>query len=489
MRIHTLYKDNKWSKRKIARELGCCPQTVADALEKTVPPSCERKRRPSILDPYIPKIDRILEQSPGLSAVRILEEISKGEDGYPGEVTLVRDYVRNRREYRGRVYQEVFYEPGEAMQVDWGSGPVVKIGETFRRVSIFVAVLCFSRYMFIKFCLSQTSANFFRALVEALNAFGGSPRKIVHDNLKTAVLSGHGRDAVHSRPFLELCEHFNMQPIACQRRDPESKGIVEANVKYIRRNALAGRGHELTTWEAYPKLAAYWPEKVANARVHGTTRKVPNQEVLKERAVLNKLPSIPFDTDERTSVVARTTARILFETNYYSVPPSVVKKILLLRADDEYVRLFFEGQEKACHKRCFERRQRIVLEEHKLEALQRRHRAKATHVETRFNALGPEAVAFHLNLRKQPVKHKVHLRRLLNLVNVYGRTEVLQALDKALQLETYDAGYVHNIIHQQRRLRYAAPVTPLQPRRRELVEDIDLPEPNPALYDELFDSL
>jgi transposase len=88
------------------------------------------------------------------------------------------------------VYQEVLYEPGEAMQVDWGDCGRVMVGQTPRRVSVFVAVLCYSRPCYIEFSLSQRKADFYRALVHALEFFQGSPRKIIFDNLKAAVLPG-----------------------------------------------------------------------------------------------------------------------------------------------------------------------------------------------------------------------------------------------------------------------------------------------------------
>ncbi|NLX99362.1 MAG: hypothetical protein GXY83_24760 [Rhodopirellula sp.] len=95
------------------------------------------------------------------------------------------------------------------------------IGNTSRRVSVLVATLCFSRYGF-EFSLSQKKADFYRALVHALDFFGGSPRKIIFDNLKAAVLNGSGRHACFHPEFLALCGHFCMEPIACARRDPES---------------------------------------------------------------------------------------------------------------------------------------------------------------------------------------------------------------------------------------------------------------------------
>jgi len=88
------------------------------------------------------KIDALLAKYPELSAVRIREEIARGPDGYTGSVSVVRRYLRKVRPARGRVYQEVHYEPAQAMQVDWGECGRVRIGATTRKVSVFVAVLC-----------------------------------------------------------------------------------------------------------------------------------------------------------------------------------------------------------------------------------------------------------------------------------------------------------------------------------------------------------
>ena len=66
-----------------------------------------------------------------------------------------------------------------------------------------------------------------------------------------------------------------MQPIACERRDPESEGIVEASVRYVKRNALAGRSEELVCFEDYVALAPHWPNEIANVRIHETTRERP----------------------------------------------------------------------------------------------------------------------------------------------------------------------------------------------------------------------
>ncbi len=242
--IRRLHEIEGLSARAIARRLHCCTKTVAKALTLTAPPAVAAQAKESIFAPYRARIDALLAKYPDLSAVRVVEEIARGENGYRGSVYPVRRYLHQARPVRGRVYQEVLYEPGEALQVDWGDCGRVTVGQTPRKVSVFVAVLCYSRLCYIEFSLCQRKAEFYRALVHALEFFQGSPRKIIFDNLKAAVTSGSGRSACLHPEFLALCGHFCLEPIACAARDPESKGIVEGGVRYVKHNALAGRGEE-----------------------------------------------------------------------------------------------------------------------------------------------------------------------------------------------------------------------------------------------------
>lgn len=476
------------SGRAIAQRLRCCPRTVAKALALPQPPD-ENRRAPrgSLLDPYKSKIQALIDKYPELSAVRVLEELRKGPEPYQGQITLVRDHLRQIRPRRGRIYQEVHFDPGQAMQVDWGHCGSLLIGGTVRLLSVFVAVLCYSRLCYLEFCLSQRKAEFYRALVRSLLFFGGSPRQLIFDNLKAAVLNGSGRQACLHPEFLALCGHYCLEPIACTRRDPESKGIVEAGVRYVKQNALQGRSEELTRWEDYPPFAIRWRDETANVRVHESTEQRPVDRFQEECGLLRPLPVTAFDTDEMVSVVVSSHARVRFDGNRYSVPPQTARKTLLLRASDTLVRVLEQGQEVARHARCYDRGQLICEPTHQLEALKLRQRVRANQVEDAFDALGEEARKFHLELRRRPVKTAVHLRRLLHLVRLYGRAEVLAAVRRAHEYQTYDAAYVETILLQERRRQELPSPTEVRPQRPELVEDIDLEEPDPGFYDRFCD--
>src|SRR5277367_5538499 len=308
--IRRLSEIEKLSGWAIARRLHCSRHTVAAALKLEQPPSSQAARRARVLDPYVEQIKDLLAKYPDLSAVRIREEIARGPEGYTGSACVLRRYLRKIRPARGRVYQEVHYEPAQAIQVDWGECGRVQVGATTRKVSVFVAVLCHSRLVYIEFTLSQRKAEFYRGLVNALAFFGGSPRAVIFDNLKAAVLNGSGRHACFHPEFLALCGYFCMQPMACASRDPESKGIVEGKVRYVKHNALAGRADQLTRFEDYLTLAQYWRDQVANVRQHETTHERPLERFQQERALLRPLPAIPFDTDEVVPAIVNPHARV-----------------------------------------------------------------------------------------------------------------------------------------------------------------------------------
>jgi transposase len=481
--IRRLAEIEQFSGWVISQRLHCSRHTVAAALKSDQPPGRQAARRASILDPYKTKIDALLAKYPELSAVRICEEIARGPDGYKGSAIVVRRYLRTIRPARRRVYQEVHYEPAQAMQVDWGECGRVQIGATSRKVSVFVAVLCYSRLIFIEFALSQRKAEFYRCLVHAIEFFGGSPRAVIFDNLKAAVLNGSGRAACFHPEFLAVCGYYCLQPIACERRDPESKGIVEGSVRYVKQNALAGRGDELTCLEAYQALAPLWRDQVANVRVHATTREQPVERFQRERSLLRALPAIPFDTDEVAQAAVSPHARVEFDGNRYSVPPNLARRLVTVRAGRDEVRVLHNGQTVAQHVRSYDRRQLIVLPDHRLAALALSRRSRNSALERAFDALGPEARQFHLRLKGQPVKTGVHLRRLLGLVRLYGPTEVLAAIARALEFAVCDAAYVENLVLAERRRRQLPTPTLPTPERRELIEDIELEPVDPTIYD------
>ena len=218
-------------------------------------------------------------------------------------------------------------------------------------------------------------------------------------------------------------------------------------------------------------------------RLHETTRERPVDRFQREHTLLRTLPTVPFDTDELVPAVVNTQARIEFDSNRYSVPPRLARQTVAIRASRDEVLVLHEGQVVAQHIRSYDRRQLIVLPDHRLAATELGRRARSSALEQAFDALGPEARQFHLRLKSQPVKTGVHLRRLLGLARLYGAAEVLTAIARALELAAYDAAYVENLLLAERRRRQLPTPTLPTPERRELIDEIEIEPADPSFYD------
>ena len=170
--------------RQVARDLGLNVKTVRRWRARPYAPRAAVPRA-SKLDPFKGRIVGWLDAHP-LSAQQVFQRLC--EAGYDGGVSIVRDYVRRIRPRPREAFLTLAFAPGEVAQVDWGEWGSIAVGETRRRLSFFVMVLAYSRKLYVEFTLSQSMEHFLEAHIHAFDALG-VPRKIMVDNLRTAVLS------------------------------------------------------------------------------------------------------------------------------------------------------------------------------------------------------------------------------------------------------------------------------------------------------------
>ena len=186
---------------------------------------------------------------------------------------------------------------------------------------------------------------------------------------------------------------------------------------------------ELVRFEDYLAFAPLWRDQIANVRIHETTRERPVDRFQQERSLLRALPTIPFDTDEIVPAVVSPHARVEFDAQpllgaaapWHAGPSRFAPTV------DE-VRILHQGQVVAQHIRCYQRRQLIVLPDHRLAALTLCAGDRgAPRWNRRLMPWAPRHASSTSASERQPVKTGVHLRRLLGLARVYGSAEVLSA--------------------------------------------------------------
>jgi transposase len=441
----------------IARQLGFDRKTVRRILaQDTFSPARAAPRRGSIIDPYREAIQRWLEQA-DLSAVQVHARLVK--EGYAGEITLVRDCVREAQKTHQRAFLSLSFMPAECAQVDWAHFGSVRIGKSTRRVSAFVMILAYSRLMYIELTLSECMDAFLEAHVRAFDYFGGVPKRLLYDCCRTVVLQRFaGQIRFHPR-LLQFADHYLFAVRACPPRRPWHKGRVESGIRYVRESFQRGRGPVLDMERERRDLVA-WRDETANLRIHTVTRRKPRDLFDEaERPALNRLPEHAPETAHIDTVSANKTYHIHFDGNRYTVPYQLAhERGLVLKATTSEVRIYKLDALVALHRRSYDRGEDVRDDAHDRGLREQRRRADRHQLLTRFvGLLGPEAERYAAGLARAHVRPAHHVQRLIALAERYGSADVRQALLFALANEAFGADYVENLVTQERRRRLAGP--------------------------------
>jgi transposase len=460
---------------QIARTLGVNRKTVTKWLARSRYAPQQRHPRSSILDPFRPRITRLLDTHP-YSAQQIFQRLR--EEGFSGGITVVRDYVRRIRPIKLPVYLKLHFAPGECAQLDWGTFGTVSVGNTRRRLSFFVIVLAYSRQMYVEFTVSQTMEHFLSCHQHAFAAFGGVPSKIMVDNLKSAVLQRlAGVAPVFNTRYLDFARHYGFAITPCNVARANEKGRVESGVGYVKKNFL--RGLELTEFSAIQAAAQVWLDTIANVRLHGETHRRPVDLFQEER--LQHLNPNAYDVARTTTTRASSQFRITLDTNHYSVPCAYAHRRLTVKLYPDRVAIYFDTQLIARHTRCYSRHLDIEDPEHAKALIARRTRAREQRLMLRFLALSPDAQAYWDGLEQKRLNARQHVRKIVALSEIYPLEALARAISDGLAFHAFSAEYITNILES--RARALPEPGPLQLTRRVDLLDIDIPPPDLNVYD------
>jgi transposase len=432
--------------------------------------------RGSVLDPFKPRVTRLLDTYP-YSAQQIFQRLR--EEGYGGGITILRDYVRRIRPPKRPVYLKLHFAAGECAQVDWGSFGSVVVGNTRRRLSFFVMVLAYSRRLFVEFTVSQTMEHFL-ACHEHAFAELGVPCKLMVDNLKSAVLQRlAGVAPVFNPRYMDFARHHGFEIVACNVGRGNEKGRVESGVGYVKKNFL--QGLELTEFSSIQVAAQVWLDTVANVRVHGETQRRPIDLFAEERLHLRRPNPHPYDLGRTSTTIASSQFRITLDTNHYSVPCAYAHRRLTVKAYPDRVCIYFDNQLIARHPRRYGRHEDIEDPDHAKGLIVQRSRAREQRLMMQFLALSPDAAAYFEGLDQRRFNARQHVRKILALAEIYPADAVARAISDGLAFEAFSAEYITNILEV--RARALPEPGPLQLTRRQDLLDIDIAPPDLNAYE------
>lgn len=366
--IHELAAQG-WSRRRIARHLGLDRKTVRRYLRdgpksptlstpgsgvtegaksplstpgSAAPAEVVREAiqapsgRPSLCEPHRTQIEAKLQA--GLSAQRIYQDL-RTEVQFAGSYQAVKRFVRHLRQAQPERVWRLEVQPGEEVQVDFGTGAwVVKADGRRRRPWVLRVVLSCSRKAYSEAVFQQTTENFIRCLENAFRSFGGVAQIINLDNLRAAVHRADWCDPDLNPKLLSFCRHYDCALLPCRPRTPEHKGKTERGIGYLKSNAL--RGRTFPSLAAHNEFLRHWEKTVADVRIHGTTRRQVAALFAEEQKALRPLPPDLFPCFQEGKRTVHRDSYVEVDKAYYTVAPEYIGATVWARWDSREVRIF-----------------------------------------------------------------------------------------------------------------------------------------------------
>lgn len=338
----------------IARQYDVDPRTIKAAYLRALngnSPSTRQqyRRRRSKLDNYRDIIDE--KYTSGFSARAIYDFIV--EKGFTGKYTIFKDYCRQyRRAQVKKATIRVEHTIGLSAQVDWKERVTMNDSSgaphTF---SIFLYVLPYSKFKFLKLTLDQKQDTLFKCLFEAFKATGGIPKEIWFDNMST-VVDHQQSDFRHHRfndKFLSFSHDASFKPIACRPFRPQTKGCVEALARTIGR--LKPYDGEFTTISELCDIITKLCDRLNQEKSQGNNQQ-PMELWQKEKEHLK-----PINQDLGryfNSIQTRKVSRdsmIRFQNHQYSVSPNYIGKEVEIKVDQDgtVIHIYYKGVEIRTH--------------------------------------------------------------------------------------------------------------------------------------------
>lgn len=365
------------SQRQTAKLLGHSRKTVAKALESSSPPGYRRTKPISYpaLGKFISIIDAWLESDKSrprkqrLNSERIFQLLQE-DYGFTGHPSSVRRYVAKRKATSGDVYFPLAFDPGEEGQVDWGEAWCV-IGGVARKVQLFCLRLCHSTASYVRAYEYQNLESLLDGHVRAFSFFGGVPRRLAYDNMKTVVISvGRGQERRLTERFKELRSHYLFETRFCNVAAGNEKGHVENLVKHAQQTFMT----PLPAASDLDGINAYLEQECEKDLDRMVSRKGKTRRALlaEEKPVMLPLPRQAFDACRRVGTQADKQSLVRFENISYSVPVQWARHSVTVKGFVDRVVIFCADEWIACHDRSYDKGAYVLDYEHYLPLLRRK---------------------------------------------------------------------------------------------------------------------
>ncbi|MBE0597474.1 MAG: IS21 family transposase [Desulfuromonadales bacterium] len=355
-----------WGAKSIARELGISKNTVKSYIRQGGWAVYRTPPRAKALDGLEAWLEKTFHQHGGNADV-VRQELARVHGIVVSLRTVERGVKPFREQLAAAAKATVRFEtpPGRQLQIDFGSTRV-PIGNEVVRVFLFVATLGYSRRPFVAAFAHERQSAWLAGIEGAFHHFGGVPEHVLLDNPKPLVTHHdlQTREVIFNERFLAFTRYWGFTPRACAPYRARTKGKDESGVKYVKRNAIAGR--RFASWEDLQAHLAQWTREIADTRVHGTTGERPidrfERDEIRALRPINGRP--PFQQIRELRRRVGSDACVEVDTNAYSVPWRLIGRHVTVQVTDDELIVLDVGQEVARHPVCAARRQRVIDRSH-----------------------------------------------------------------------------------------------------------------------------
>jgi transposase len=353
--------------------------------------------------------------------------------GFTGAYQSVKRFIRKSRGKRSPEACVVIETArGEELQVDYGTGPMVRgvPSGKYRRTRLFVLTLGYSRKSIRLLVFGSSSQTWAELHEKAFRRLGGVTKVVVLDNLREGVLKPDIYDPTVNPLYRDMLRHYNVVALPCRVRDPDRKGKVERGVGHAKNTPLKGLRFE--SLEEAQTYLDHWETRWADTRIHGTTKRQVAAMFAEEKPTLQPLPVEPFRYYQYGKRTVNLDGCVEVDAAYYGAPPGWIGRHVQVQWDSHQVRLMdpLTGQLLREHLLQVRGRHRIKDED----------RPKQTPLTTlqllaRADRAGAQIGALCRNMHQKDGQTAVRrIMGVLSLVKKYGGATVEEACAAALEV-------------------------------------------------------
>jgi len=436
-----------------ARALGLDWEKIAvlgdDALEERLygPRSAKRAGRP-LPDPAYLHVEL---RRPGVTLQLLhLEYLEQHPNGfrYTAFCGHYSTWLAQQRPTMRQVHRA-----GEKLFVDYsGNKPRIVDPATGEgtEVELFVAVLGASNFAYAEATRTQTVPDWIGSHVRTFETIGGVLGAVVPDQLKSGVTTPCRYEPGIQRTYQEMACHYGTTILPARPKSPRDKAKVEAGVLLVQRWVLAKiRNQTFFSLEALNERIAELVRELNDRRMrlYGASRRELFERL--DKPALMPLPEARFVVSEWKTARINIDYHVEFDHHFYSVPSTLVRQEVDVRATATTVEVYLRSERVASHARSARRGEHTTTSAHMPKA----HQAHAEWSPSRILAwaatVGPETAKLAeaiLAARPHPEQGYRSCLGILRLSKKYGGERMEAACERALAVGARSYRHVESIL-------------------------------------------